>query len=413
VTAVLLLVGLGVAAVWSNGRRDRADAEKALAEARGRFDRGEFADAATTLDAALDQARERHLTGELPRDLETLRFRAERGQAAAELHRLADNLRFWADPETLPASQRPPLEAACRAVWSRRDRLTDARGGPLPGDREEQLRTDLLDLALLWAELHARSDDLAARPEALRVLAEAEALSGPVAAIARVRANLGRAPDAAPAIPNHLDRPNATAWEHYALGRAMMHAGSLEEAGEEFSRAVRLQPTGFWPTFYQGICLYRSGTASRDSTKLTNALIALSYCIDRARQTPECYYNRALVFESLSKLGQNPNGNLKSALEDYAKALELEPNLGVAHLNRGIIRLSRNEFANAERDFTAALAGNAPTAVVHYNFAVLAYRQQRTDEARAHLKTALRADPKHAEASALLANLSKQQPPIR
>ena len=99
---------------------------------------------------------------------------------------------------------------------------------------EERIRTDLLELALVWADLRVRlaSKDRSeeARREAIEVLDQAEAVCGPSPALSRERRacaeKIGRhdpslGPEPAP----------RSAWEHYDLGRSYPSFGIPPRGG--------------------------------------------------------------------------------------------------------------------------------------------------------------------------------------
>ena len=48
------------------------------------------------------------------------------------------------------------LDARCGAAWEARGLLAGRAAAPLAEDAEERIRADLLDLALLWADLRRR-----------------------------------------------------------------------------------------------------------------------------------------------------------------------------------------------------------------------------------------------------------------
>ena len=117
-------------------------------------------------------------------------------------------------------------------------------------------------------------------------------------------------------LPSQAPVPVArSAWEHYALGRSLLRSGELEGAAEELGRAVRLQPQGLWPNFYQALCAYRQG-------RYEDAVMASSVCIGAAPDAAGCFYNRALALEALGRGAQ--------ALQDYDQALRLDPTLAAA-----------------------------------------------------------------------------------
>jgi tetratricopeptide (TPR) repeat protein len=103
-----------------------------------------------------------------------------------------------------------------------------------------------------------------------------------------------------------------------------------------------------------------------------DACAAFRTCIALAPQTAECYYNRALAHEALGRGDQ--------ALADYGRALELDPALTAAALNRGLLGYKRAQHRHAIADFlralhTATVTGTADRETIgqiHYNLA-LAY----------------------------------------
>ena len=55
-------------------------------------------------------------------------------------------------------------------------------------------------------------------------------------------------------------------------------------------------------------------------------------------------------------MARKVKGDLNGAIEDYDRALVLDPGLAVAYMNRGFARLDQNNATEAERDFARALA---------------------------------------------------------
>jgi tetratricopeptide (TPR) repeat protein len=128
--------------------------------------------------------------------------------------------------------------------------------------------------------------------------------------------------DPAPSSPLPGGRKGeGTAWEQCALGRALLRSGDLERAAEALGRAVRLQPHGLWPNFYQGLCAYRRG-------RYDDAVTAFSVCIGAAPEAAGCYFNRALAYTAL--------GRTEPALRDLDQAVRLDPTLATAARDRGL-----------------------------------------------------------------------------
>jgi tetratricopeptide (TPR) repeat protein len=121
-------------------------------------------------------------------------------------------------------------------------------------------------------------------------------------------------------------------------------------------RGVALEPGNLWANFYRGSCAYRLEHHQ-------DAVIAFSVCVALAPGTAWCYLNRGLAEAAL--------GRLDRALGDYDRALELDPTLAAAAFGRGVI----------------------------------CYRQDHRRDAVESLRHALRLDPGHEQAKALLDQL--------
>jgi len=285
------------------------EARGALHDAQLQLARGQAEQAADSarrgLAVAHDLPWRRDLTAaldDLLRQAEAGRAAAARAEAARELHRLADRARLLYGAEQLPPETLQPLAEPCRALWRDVGRVTAHLGAAA--------RDDLLDLAIFWADLQVRlappGAEADARRQALAVLDEAEVRFGPSPALDAERRRHGAAPTAAAA------PAAATVWEEYALGRALLRAGDVDGAAAALERAVRRQPQGLWPNFYQGLCAYRRG-------RYADAVTAYSVCIGAAPEAAGCFYNRALALDAL--------GRHEQAGLDYAEAHRLDPTL--------------------------------------------------------------------------------------
>jgi Flp pilus assembly protein TadD len=262
----------------------------------------------------------------------------------------------------------------------------------LEADEEEQLRADLLDAAVLWADFHTRraepNEVAAARREALGVLAEAQQLLGPSAALARERQALG-----GPAAGN--EPGPRTAWEHYAVGRLLLRAGDLDGAAPALERAVALQPRDFWPWFYSGLCAFRQ-------RRFDDAVTAFTVCVALAPGSAQCYHNRGLA--------RLARGQTVQARSDYDRALELDPTLAAALLNRGVLHLREKRLADAADDLTRALALGTDPVAAHYNLALVHQAWGDRGAALASVQEVLRRQPDHPEARALRNRLLALRP---
>jgi serine/threonine protein kinase/Flp pilus assembly protein TadD len=311
--------------------------------------------------------------------------RNRRDRWTRELARLADELRFYWDPAALSETQARALEKRCARVWSAK-MLSPADLAGTSG----KVRQDLLDLAVLWSALRTRvaaaAEAAEARRAALRVLEEAQSLCGSSLALDQERRRLY--PHSAVA---SRASPAQTPWDHYLLGRDLLRAGRAEQAAGHLKEAVRGQPGGFWPHFYQGVCAYRLG-------QYADAEAAFRVCLALAPDTAAVHHNHALA---LAALGRNGD-----ALHAAHRAVELDARLGPAWFHRGLLHYRQGRMKEAAADFHEALARGADPAATHYNLALVCLAGKDRVAALKHVRQALAHRPDHVEAQTLRRRLA-------
>jgi eukaryotic-like serine/threonine-protein kinase len=354
--AVIALVTLG--SIFYSQRlgeieSDLEDGQKFRTERR-------FPEAVRALRRGLEHTATIPAVSHLRRPLRKELHLAQRGQKAADLHHLADLIRFQYGITPPAGGEAWDLVRTIRAIWEERDLLLASEQGTLDPEIEEGIRTDLLELAVVWADLRVRlaskKEIDEARREALLVLDQAGASCGPSPALNRERRAYTRALGRLD--PSHGPEPAPrSAWEHYDLGRSYLRSGQVQQADAEFQRTLELQPQDFWPNFYQGQCAYHM-------EQFEDAVAAFRTCIALSPKIAWCYHDRALAEDAL--------GQVKQAFRDYSRALELDPGLTAASLNRGILSYKTGRYEDAIADFHRALrAGTAPetAGLIHYNLA--------------------------------------------
>jgi serine/threonine protein kinase/Flp pilus assembly protein TadD len=320
----------------------------------------------------------------------------ERAKTAHELHLFVDHLRFLDGESSLPSLKAwASQDVQCRAFWGHRAVLLERGGLEWTPAVREQVRDDLLDLAVLWTDLRVRlAGDGAARLNALTVLTEAEEQIGPSRVLCQERQRhaqaLGQTREAEEAARRGQELEPRSAWDYYALGRSLLRAGRFTEAAADLRQAVRLRPDGLWPNFYAGVCALRL-------RQYEDAVTAFTACVVKAPRSARGFANRALAYARL--------GRADRALADYDRALELEPGLAPAFLNRGLLHLQGRRYAEAAADLDRALAYGADPAVVYYNQALVCRARGDRPGALANARAALRHDPNHLEARQLLETL--------
>jgi serine/threonine protein kinase/Flp pilus assembly protein TadD len=404
--AAVLVVAAGALAIAVGQVRQRTDdARGALADGQRLLQGGNHADAAGAFQRGLTQLETVPGNAGLKRELTTQLRLALRARTARALHEVADRVRFLycAEPSPHPGekSKFPALEASCRAFWEKRHLILERLGDGPESRLEEDIRLDLLDLAIVWTGLRVRlaGEDgaVAARHEALRVLAQAERLFGPNAVLYHERrlhaAALRRADLVREARRGESEHPPRTAWEHYSIGRSLLQAGRLDAAAARFERALAVEPNSLWPNFYQGVCHYQL-------RRFEDAALAFTVCTTLAPNAA-CFHNRALAFIGL--------GRTDRALADLGRALERDPSFADAAFNRGLLHFQAKRFTRAAADLQYALKNGADPVRAHFQLALVCVAREDRAGALSHLKQTRKLDPGHAEAARLIDRLTKSK----
>jgi eukaryotic-like serine/threonine-protein kinase len=321
----------------------------------------------------------------------------QRAKAVAELHELVEKLRFY-DYQPLGDRKLAELAPGCRDLWQLRSALlggetftaTDGKRDA----RAEQLRQDLLDLAILSARLdvHLAPQEKIdqARRQAIERLDEARETCGdsPVLELARRDYDLGEQPNGEVSIDSLP--PAKTAWEHYVVGRWLMHHHALTDAHSHFEAALNRAPGNFWAYFQLARADFELG---RFDDALTSAKICLAL-----EPRAESYYNRAVCYEAM--------GHTEEALNDFNEALKLDRTLAPALFARGTLRARMEHYPEAKTDLEAALVCGSPASEVCYQMALLNLAQHNSAAANDWLRKALLEDPSNAAATTLQSKMS-------
>jgi tetratricopeptide (TPR) repeat protein len=290
------------------------------------------------------------------------------------------------------------LAARCREVCDARADLAVGLAGQPAAWREERWRADLLDAAVLAAELGVRAagdgDVTAARTRALADLDAAERQLGPGVALdlerARHARGLGRVADADAWDARAVDRPRRGVWDYLAAGRSYLAAGDDGRAAAEFDRAAARDPSSAWAHYYRGVGLLRLGRA-------TEAVAAFSSCAALAPRAAWCAYNRGLAFAAA--------GEPDAARAEFDRAVELDPAFAAAYLSRASVHHTSGRPADALADLKRAAGAGASAADVGYRTAVVRLGTGDRTGAVESLRACLHDRPDHPEAAALLHRL--------
>ncbi|HEY1065347.1 MAG TPA: serine/threonine-protein kinase [Pirellulales bacterium] len=364
------LAGLALAAAlaagavgWRHMQVQHAEAHQALAAGdrlvgQGRFDEAadEYARGRRLVGAALG-------AGETASALAAREERARRRQQVAALHSLVDRLRFIYGQETIAPAVRADLDSRCRLAWQSRSSLSAAAADD--PSLAEAIKADMLDLAVLWAHTVARSKSPSDLAHADEILSEAETTLGAglvlglehdllritrLDPVGRTTGDSRAAVSArALAAANGRD-PTLTSWDYQAVGRCLVRLGQLGAAARCFQLAVERAPGDFWANFFQADAAWRRGDVNE-------ALNGLRVCLALAPDKAVCYYNRGLVYAARK--------SWDLARKDFDRAIQLDPQLGPALLERGRAEHALGRRDAALADFERALKNGADPAPVY------------------------------------------------
>lgn len=329
--AVVLAAFCGTAAsvgliLYQRNEDRRREVETALHDGEEHLRHAQYEAAVGRFLAGKEIAERAYGMGPVRAELDLRVRQARRLQAAKDLDAAVAQMRFYALQEHTPRRLQWVLEGAARKLWGERQILLDRSSGALEQSVETDIRDRLLELVVLWTDLHARitppSHAATARAEIGDVLAEAERTFGPSLGL-----DLARGRDGGGLEPR-------AAWEFCALARAALARGDTAAAVRHSGAAVACEPLGFVPNYYLGVCLFREGNPLR-------AARTLAFCAG-LNPCAECLVMRGRV---RAVLGEN-----EPALSDFNLAIERNPELGAAYLYRAAVLRALDRPHDAESD---------------------------------------------------------------
>jgi eukaryotic-like serine/threonine-protein kinase len=200
-----------------------------------------------------------------------------------------------------------------------------ARARPLGAGEE---RTELLRHA---GELNRRAELAHPGPGACRAALSQRAT---LARLVGDSSAAGRSATEAGALPLE------TTWDHLCEGRELLARRQPHKALPLFEKAASLDPRGFWPHYYLGVCRLALAHGAA-------AEAAFDVCAALEPDFEGTYYNRGLA-----RLRQK---EFARAALDFDRVVEARPRLSVAFVNRALAREGWNRYKEAVADLDRAL----------------------------------------------------------
>lgn len=179
---------------------------------------------------------------------------------------------------------------------------------------------------------------------------------------------------------------------HHNIGAFYMDQNDCGKAVPHFLEAIRMKENYAYPYHGLGVC------ASRE-TPPTGAMYFFRKALEIDPRLTRALIDRGVLFMK--------QGKFDAAAEDFEQALRIKPDHEAAHANLGVIRLWEGKLAEAEIHWSEALRIKPDSAEVLNNLGLLCAKQGRTEEAAAWFRQALERMPGHPEIERNLRVLSK------
>jgi len=177
---------------------------------------------------------------------------------------------------------------------------------------------------------------------------------------------------------------------HYRLGDAHLKAGRLEQAIEEFQKAVALDPLS--PVFYNYL-----GLAYFFNRQYNAAIQAFNRALQLNPNFTEVHNNLGMVYSE--------RGDKERARAEFQEVIRAKayPTPEVAYYNLGKLSLTDKNYEEAAFFFQKALESNPELPKVHERLGFTYELMGKLEEAEKEYQEALKLEPKIIEANYNLA----------
>ena len=143
-----------------------------------------------------------------------------------------------------------------------------------------------------------------------------------------------------------------TVWDYIRRGNRADDEGRQQDAIDEYSKAIKLDPN--YPVAY-----YNRGIAYDNLGQHEKAIKDYDKTIELDSNNADAYNNRGNVYDDL--------GQHEKAIKDYDKAIELNPNNADAYNNRGAVYDDLGQYEKAIKDYDKAIELDSNYADAYYN----------------------------------------------
>jgi tetratricopeptide (TPR) repeat protein len=168
---------------------------------------------------------------------------------------------------------------------------------------------------------------------------------------------------------------------HDNLGRALQAKGKLDEAIAEHRKALALGPK---------VALFHNnlGVALADKGQMDEAMQEFQKAIDVDPMYARAHDNLGMALRA--------RGQLNKAIKECKEAIRIDPKDAKAHYNLGLVLGEKGRVDEAITEYEKAAELDPKDAKTHYNLAIVLSLKGRQNEAIARLQKALLLNPKDA-----------------
>ncbi|MEP6646024.1 MAG: tetratricopeptide repeat protein [Saprospiraceae bacterium] len=142
------------------------------------------------------------------------------------------------------------------------------------------------------------------------------------------------------------------------LGLSLMNENKLNDALENYTRAIALKPD--FPE-----ALVNHGNILRALNRKEEALNDYNKALEFKPNFAIAFFNRGMLYMNEQKIDE--------AIRDYTSAIEFKPNYSKAYSNRGVIYTNLKRYAEAIADYTKAIEFNPGYMEAYYNRGMAEY----------------------------------------
>jgi protein O-mannosyl-transferase len=201
------------------------------------------------------------------------------------------------------------------------------------------------------------------------------------------------------------------------LGAALFQRGRVDEAVAQYEKALEINPCHAQANYNLGLALFQKGQVDNAIAQYKRALEINPYYPEGHNNLGNALLHKGQVDEALEQFQKaleiNPTyadacsnlgvvlfqkGRVDDAVAQYKKALEIEPDHVDAHYNLGIALLKKGQLDGAIAQFQKAVEMNPDYADARYNLGNALFKKGRADEAIMEFRKVLEINPDYVKA---------------